>query len=190
MKKVALILRWLIILFSLRLVYLFGRQVWYVIQSYLNGTVERHVFFGIKIPDDFTQTGFLIVSVVSCAILIYLFFLLYVFRKVIQGLIKNQLFISENAEQLVKISKGLFFFGVVLFLIQFVLRMTQSFPAVAVNKGLAYSASYDLGYKIGVTINLLLSNGFPIFIYALFIFIIAKLIKEGNLLKQENDLTI
>lgn len=189
MKNSALILKWLIIVFSLRLIYLFCKQIWYVIQSYGNGTIEKEVFFGIKIPEDLTHTGYLLVSVFSCALLMYLFFLLNLFRSVVQGLVKNQIFISKNAEQLVKISKGLLLFGIMLFLIQLVLRMVQSFPEFSISDP-AYSDAYILGYKIGVSINLLLSTGFPIFIYALFIFIIAKLIKEGHLLKQENDLTI
>lgn len=189
MKNLALILKWFIIIFSLRLVYLFCRQIWCVIQSYGNGSIEKDVFFGINIPEDLSHTGYLLVSVFSCAILMYLFFLLNLFRRVIQGLVKNQIFISKNAEQLVKISKGLFLFGIMLSLIQLVLRMTQSFPEFSINDP-AYSDAYILGYKGGVSINLLLSTGFPIFIYALFIFIIAKLIKEGHLLKQENDLTI
>ncbi len=189
MKKAALILKWLTILFSLRLVYLLFRQIWNVIQSYINGTIEKDVFFGIKMPEDIAHIGYLLTSLVSCIILVYLFYLLNIFRSVVQDLVKNQIFIFENVEQLIKISKGLFIFGMILFLIQLVLRMIQPFPELPIIDS-PYSAGYSLGYILGVSFNLLLSTGFPIFIYALFIFIIAKLIKEGHLLKQENELTI
>ena len=189
MKKSALILKWFIIVFSLRLIYLICRQIWFVIQSYGTDSIEKDVFFGIKTPEDLSYTGYLLVSVFCCAILIYLLFILNLFRRVVQDLVINQIFISKNAEQLVKIGKRLFIFGIILVLIQLALR-TSPVIAVFLKNDVPYSMGYMMGYSLGFFIKFLFSTGFPIFISALFLFIIAKLINEGHLLKQENDLTV
>jgi hypothetical protein len=189
MRKLALYLKWVIIIFSLRLFYLIGRQIWFVTSSFDQETMERDVFFGIKIPENLSQASYVVISILSCLLLIYVLYLLNIFRLIAQELKENQIFNHKNSEQLMRIGKGLFVFGIVLVLLQIVISMSSCFN-LPTDGNFAGISGYIIGYFIAFTFRYLLAIGFPIFMAALFVFIIAKLTKEGNVLKQENELTI
>lgn len=186
MKSLAVLLKWICILFSLRLMYLIYRQVKRIIDNYSSEIFEKELFFHIKISENISNHWFTVISISLCLLLVYLIYKLNIFRKVVIDLSKRLIFTERNGKQLISIGKGIIFFGIILSFIDSGLRIHIDLQCINEIK----SNSYFFGYFLGYGISTIIFKRLYIFMIALFILMIAKLINEGTLLKQENDLTI
>ncbi|MBU2900882.1 DUF2975 domain-containing protein [Maribacter dokdonensis] len=110
----------------------------------------------------------------------YIFWLLLKFRKVIPEFKTDTIFSEKNSAIFRKVGNGLIAYSVLIFFI----RLIEKSFEITVEYGV--SASYTLGKNFGTV----LSGRISLLIIAIFLLIIARLIKEGYQLKQENDLTI
>ncbi|CDF79514.1 hypothetical protein (DUF2975) [Formosa agariphila KMM 3901] len=135
-------------------------------------TFEVH---GIDFPTEWSNLNRTIFIISGSILTIFLVYLAFIFRKVITSFSRNNYFSSENVKQLTKVGKGLIFYGIGLFL----LSNTK-------NLYLNELTSYNLGYAFGQSVH----KTVPIFICSSFILLIASIIKKGNILQEENELTI
>jgi len=186
MKSLAILLKWVCVLFSLRLGYLIFRQVSRIIDSYSNEFFLKELIFNIKIPESIGNHWFAAISIFSCLLLIYLIHKLNILRMITSDISKKEIFTAYNGLQLISIGKGIIIFGIILSIIETSLGVYIYIQDVDSTETLAYKLGYSIGYPIGIVF----FKRLHIFIIALFILMIAKLINEGTLLKQENDLTI
>ncbi|SEP78061.1 Protein of unknown function [Hyunsoonleella jejuensis] len=191
MKKLVLSLKWLNILLSFGVIYFALKQLNGFYHFVVNNQSKREIFLGIKIPDDVNHSFYIIASILSFTLLIYLFYLLNIFRKTTRDLSNNLIFNEENGIQLFKIGKGLLVFGIILLIFKITISIVFYYkPFEDVSKTLTYEFGYALGFTMSNLFLFIVSVGFPIFIVSLFLMIISQLIKQGHYLKQENDLTI
>ncbi|MDF4203535.1 DUF2975 domain-containing protein [Maribacter sp. SA7] len=110
----------------------------------------------------------------------YIFWLLFKLRKVIPGFKTDTIFTEKNSAIFRKVGNGLITYSVLIFFI----RLIEKSFEITLEYGV--SASYTLGKNFGTA----LSGRISLLVIAIFLLIIAQLIKEGYRLKQENDLTI
>lgn len=110
----------------------------------------------------------------------YIFWLLLKFRKVIPEFKTDTIFTEKNSAIFRKVGNGLIAYSVLIFFI----RLIEKSYEITLEYGV--SASYTLGKNFGTA----LSGRISLLVIAIFLLIIAQLIKEGYRLKQENDLTI
>lgn len=194
MKKLTLPLLWLNILLSLGIIYFLIKQIKDLYHFTMNNQVKREILFGMRLPDEAGSSWYIIMSVVSFILLIYLVYILNIFRKITIDLSNNLIFTHENGVQMSKIGKGLLFFGIALSILKTTLNFLFYFNSSELKPHDSYeigrSFGYTLGFGLGSLFQIILTVVFPIFIVALFLMVISYLIKTGALLKQENDLTI
>lgn len=110
----------------------------------------------------------------------YIIWLLLKFRKVIPEFKTDTIFTEKNSAIFRKVGNGLIAYSVLIFFI----RLIEKSFEITLEYGI--SASYTLGKNFGTA----LSGRISLLVIAIFLLIIAQLIKEGYRLKQENDLTI
>jgi len=110
----------------------------------------------------------------------YIIWLLLKFRKVIPEFKTDTIFTEKNSAIFRKVGNGLIAYSVLIFFI----RLIEKSFEITLEYGV--SASYTLGKNFGTA----LSGRISLLVIAIFLLIIAQLIKEGYRLKQENDLTI
>ena len=181
MKIQSNILKWLTILFSIRIIYLSFKQIE---NLYLIKINEKNLnnIFGIDYPEDIHQSLLWIISILTLGSLFYLMYHLFTLIKIAENLNKNKVFTNKNAAQLYSIGIGIIVFASILVIIE----TTIEYSILANNANSKESGSYYLGYAFGT----LISKRMYLYIISIFILIISSLIKTGNILKQENDLTI
>jgi len=110
----------------------------------------------------------------------YIFWLLLKFRKVIPEFITDTIFTEKNSTIFRKVGNGLIIYSVLIFFIRLIEKCFE------ITLEYSVSASYTLSKNFGTV----LSGRISLLVIAIFLLIIAKLIKEGYQLKNENDLTI
>lgn len=181
MKKQSNILKWLAILFLIRTLYSIFFQVVNLFSIKNNESIS-HLIYGIKFPDDISNFGMWLSNVLILFLLIYLSYLLFILIKVAMNLNKNLLFTIKNAKQLNFVGVGIIIFTLVLILIQIPLEISM----IIAKEDSKETFSYYLGYTFGFII----AKRLYLFMIAIFILIISSLIKSGEIIQQENDLTI
>ena len=115
-------------------------------------------------------------------LLIYLSYLLFTLIKIAINLNKNLLFTTKNAKQLNSVGVGIIIFTLVLILIQIPLELSM-----LINKT---DPKETFFYYLGYTFGFIIAKRLYLFMIAIFILIISSLIKSGEVIQQENDLTI
>lgn len=181
MKKLSKILKWLSILLLIRMLFSIFCQIKNLICL---ADKEEFIYqiMGIKFPSNISDIKMWFYNIVLLLLLFYASYLVYTFIKISNSLHKNLLFIDKNAKQLQNSAIGIIIFTTFLILIKYPLHLQ-----LLLEKGkLVKSVSYYSGYTIG---HLTTKNIF-LYIIALFLLIVSKLIKKGAIIKQENDLTI
>ncbi|GAL82753.1 DUF2975 domain-containing protein [Aureibaculum algae] len=146
--------------------------------SIIHYLVDKRTTFevrGIDFPTEWSNLNRTIFIISSSILTIFLVYLAFIFRKVITSFSRNNYFSSENVKQLTKVGKGLIVYGFGLFLI-----------STTINLYLIEFTSYNFGSVIGKSI----AKSVPVFIFSSFILLIASIIKKGNILQEENELTI
>ncbi|MGG6230037.1 DUF2975 domain-containing protein [Tenacibaculum sp. SDUM215027] len=143
---------------------------------YLFNGGERSLVFNMQIPGNWPDGVYNLLSITSLILIIYMVLLMVDFRQVIFNFSKNEVFTEENSNQLRRVGRGGIIYGVIMFLFYVLL-------GILINKP---SPGYDLGRLIGGAVNKVLS----VFVMALFVQFISFIVVKGNVLKEENDLTI
>jgi len=157
--------------------------------------VIHYVFYGgrkikvfkLEIPVSWNDEYYYFLSLVALVLMGYVMFLLVEFRKVIFNFSKNSVFTKENSDRLRKVGKGLIIYGIIILCFTTVLGLIiEGDSILSSSSDPAYSSGYIFGYTVGASINKVL----PIFVVALFVQFISFIVGKGNVLKEENDLTI
>ncbi len=142
----------------------------YALDSSTRITIEGEVF-----PGTWSNLSIMIYLIIGSLFIFFLAYLAFIFRKVIISFSENSYFSSENAMQLTKVGKGLIIYGFGLFILSFIL-----------NVYLIDFTPYNSGRVFGMGV----AKAIPIFIFSSFVLLIASIIKKGNILQNENELTI
>lgn len=120
-----------------------------------------------------------IVYFISIGLLVYLFWLIMKFRKMLYVSNKTSFFSEKNAIISQNLGTGLIYYCILKFFLEVISNSIDEFSGLRV-----------FGENLGERLLTALFERIPLLLIALFILIIAQLIKEGYTLKQENDLTI
>ncbi|MFT7899240.1 MULTISPECIES: DUF2975 domain-containing protein [Tenacibaculum] len=154
---------------------------------YLFNGGERSLVFNMQVPDNWPDSVYYFLSITSLALIIYMVLLTVDFRQVIFNFSKDDVFTTENSKRLRRVGKGLIVYGIVVLSFKVVLGLAiDGNLSLSTSSDPSYSSGYILGYTVGTSISKML----PIFAMALFIQFISFIVGKGNVLKEENDLTI
>lgn len=181
MKKQSNILKWLTILFLIRTFYLIYLQLANLFSIKNNGTISNNIY-AIKFPKNISNHAMWFSNILILFLLIYLSYHLFTLIKIAINLNKNLLFTTKNAKQLNSVGIGIIVFTLILILIQVPLELS-----ILINKT-TFRETYS--YYIGYAFGFIIAKRLYLFMIAIFILIIASLIKSGEIIQQENDLTI
>lgn len=181
MKKLSNILKWSCILLFLRIIYLIYLQVINLVLIYRNKKVNHNIL-SIELPENINQFWLTIINSTTLLLFVYISFQIFKLIKIAKNLHQNLLFTSKNAVQLKQVAISIIVFTSSLVIIETPLKY---FELIKINNLLETKAYYKgnaLGHQIAEKLYL--------FVVAFFILIISSLIKKGEIIKQENDLTI
>ncbi|MDG3582630.1 DUF2975 domain-containing protein [Galbibacter pacificus] len=183
-KQISNILHIMLLVFQIFIFFLTIGEIIHFAEKF--DKIHNDYFFGIHLSESDTPLTHIIVFCITILVMSLLFYLLNLFRKVILDFRKEFVFTEKNGKQLRKIAFGLIIIGLTILTVFLIF-----FP---------YKTNYEISnandntirwvYNLGLFVGKLTSLLFPIFIPALFFMLISKLIKEGNIIKTENDLTI
>ena len=163
------------ILYALILVWILGAAIKLIeYLSVLTRFTHDLVFFS---DHNFESNLTLIIALVNAALSSYILFHLFKFIKALKGISEKALFSKENGEAFFAIGKAFIYYSIFKFIV-----------------GIASSISIENEvfnpYNFGRMFGEQLGARLPLLIFALFVLIISKLMKDGYELKNENDLTI
>lgn len=181
MKKQTNLLKWLTILFLIKTFYLIFLQLVNLFSIKNSGTIS-YTIYAIKFPENISNLAMWLSNLLIFFLLIYLSYLLFTLIKIAINLNKNLLFTAKNAKQLNSVGVGVFIFTLVLILIQIPLELSMLINETDTKETFSYYLGYTFGFIIAKKLYL--------FMIAIFILIISSLIKSGEVIQQENDLTI
>ncbi len=137
-------------------------------------------FYSLESSDTVNTYWSLFLTMLTVALLSYMFWLLLKFRKTIYSIKAESFFSKQNSTIFKTVGKGLIYYSIGIFIIRV---FENSFEKVSV---IGQSVAYNMGKNVGAAI----ADRIPLLLIAFFILIIAKLIEDGYQLKKENDLTI
>ncbi|MEH6703423.1 MAG: DUF2975 domain-containing protein [Galbibacter orientalis] len=184
MKKISNILHLLLIAFQLFIISIIIAKTTHFFMKF--DSVETNPFFGIHLSEETSSTSRLIIFGITLLLMIFLCYLINIFRNVILDFNQRLIFNKENGKQLKKVAIGLLFICLAILIITILSLPYHNLYEVLGAKDNAYRSGYNLGLFTGRIIGLL----FPIIVPAIFILLISYIIKEGSFIKNENDLTI
>lgn len=146
----------------------------------------RNIGLNISVPESISLDTFRILSWITAIPLVYLLFQLNTFRKIAKNLENNSIFYAKSGASLNSVANGLFYFilysGILKFFLEGYCYFITSEPERRILNRLGGAMAEGL-------IQTLIYVS-PIVVFTIFIKIIATLIREGALIKSENDLTI
>lgn len=187
MKKLSHLLKWFTIVFIFRLIYLITLELQNLYYLIFKQFDNYNVVLDISFPENTNKNIIIIVTIMIISLLIYLIYNLIILIKISNSLIKEKVFIEENSQQLLTIGKSVIIFTTILILIKIPIKVKLLTNNISLDDYELYNSnSYYSGYALGSV----LSKNIFLIITGIFILIIANLIKNGSLIKQENDLTI
>ena len=155
---------------------------------------NKYRVFNVRLLETDDASVFFISTAIFVILFIALIYYLILLRSSVKDFIQAQIFTSENGRRLKKVARGFLLFVMLYFICSFVLE----FIATNINSHQLDNSqrifprnkyAYHMGYVLGSTIAKNFALGLLI-IFALFFSLIAEVVKEGSLIKSENDLTI
>lgn len=174
MKTILQILKVLTMVFLVRLI---DELVVRIIKLF-QGAEKTPKFFGTEIPKNWESENIIICSIIILFLTSLLMYLIVVFRKVVVSFAKNDFFTTKNGKQLSIVGKGLLLYGICFAGLKTILFFNN------------LNTTESSGYKLLTASGKAFSESITVFWLSIFMLLIASIIKEGNTLKQENDLTI
>ncbi|SNR14115.1 DUF2975 domain-containing protein [Tenacibaculum jejuense] len=185
MKTALNLLKIIVLLFIISLSIDSVRKVFHFIQHIVNGGQKIEIF-KIQLTDHFNTNlyHFFLATVILLGL--YLLYLLFSFKTVISNFINDTIFTPENCDRLKKIGNGLIIYATVLIVLEIFFRGFLGLNEIRFSNDPAVNLGYNLGYASATIIK----QKLPIFLIALFIQFISYVLVKGNVLQQENDLTI
>jgi hypothetical protein len=181
MKNLSTLLKWCSIVFLLKLISLIYRQSINLINLFENDKTKYSIL-GIHFKESLNNTWLYFSNILLIFLLFYISYKIITLIKVAINLEKNLLFTTYNSKQLYSVSIGIIVFTSILI----ILKTPINYLNLVENDFLNQSNSYYAGLAFGSEI----AKHIYLYIIAVFILIISSLIKNGEILKQENDLTI
>jgi len=121
----------------------------------------------------------ILIFIIKTGLLIYLLTLSLKFRNMVYKTGTSSFFTEKNGQIFQTVGNGLIYYGVARVLINVIEHFFEF-----------YSNKNPNLYNIKFVEEVSFFNSIPIFLIAIFLLIIAHLIKDGYRLKNENDLTI
>ena len=152
---------------------------------------EKPRVFKLKIPESWDDIYYYFLIAIALGLAIYLIYLIVMFRKVIFNFSKDYVFTKENSERLRQVGKGLVIYGLVVLGFTMILEVIiNDKPILDISSDPSVRRGYAFGYKVGYAIGTSISKVLPIFVIALFVQFTSFIVVKGNVLQEENDLTI
>lgn len=186
MKKVLSVLKWFCTLLVISAGIKLFERMYKLIHCVIYGGNKTKVF-NLSIPEEWNDGYYYFLSFITLILMGYLIYLIIEFRKVIFNFSKDNVFTKENSNRLRKVGKGLMTYAVVILCFSVVLGLIiKGNLALSENPDPVFRFGYTFGYTIGTAISKVL----PIFVVALFVQFISFIVIKGNVLQEENDLTI
>ena len=183
MKKVLSVLKWFCTLLVVSAVISFFERIYKLIHYVIYGGGKTRVF-KLSISEDWNDGYYYFLFFITLVLMGYL---IIEFRKVIFNFSKENVFTKENCKRLRKIGKGLVIYGIIILSFSVVLGlMIEGEPRINADSTFPGRMGYLTGYTIATAIN----KGLPIFVVALFVQFTSFIMIKGNVLQEENDLTI
>tara|TARA_R110000868_G_C10770125_1_gene754664 strand:+ start:184 stop:738 length:555 start_codon:yes stop_codon:yes gene_type:complete len=145
-----------------------------------------NIGLNIILPETTSITTFRILSLITALPLIYVVFQLIAFRKISKKLEKNIIFTNESGTNLNLVANGFLFFTLLVGVTKVFIEAYLNY----INNHTTGRITRLIGTAIGESIIDTIFYILPILVATIFIKIIAKLLIDGSLIKQENDLTI
>ena len=190
MKKILGVLKWFCTLLVVSAGINFFERIYKLIYYAFYGGSKTEVF-KLSIPADWNDGYYYFLSFVGLVLMGCLIYLIIEFRKVIFNFSKENVFTKENCERLRRVGKGLVIYGGVILVFTIVLSLiTRSQPDLSSISDPAVKYGYSIGYTFGFIIGTAISKVLPVFVVALFVQFISFIVVKGNLLQEENNLTI
>ena len=165
----------------------FVKRLHKVLYYFFNSDNERSLLFNMQIPENWPDTVYNTLAVISLGLITYMVLLLVDFRQVIFNFSKAKVFTEENSKKLRGIGKGLIIYGVIITSLDIILGVLIADSSYGLTLD---NSPYNLGYEFGHIIRITVNKRLPIFLVALFIQFISFILVKGNELQDENDLTI
>lgn len=146
------------------------------------GVLYKHIHSRIFDPNIISSTSYslILVSFAFICLLIYMLWHLRKFKKVVKKSKNTSLFNNSNHKAFHSVGMAFIYYTAARFIIRIVEFMLSNVD----------DSQQSIAYQFGRNIGEGVSNHFPLLIVALFLLIIAELIKDGYQLKKENELTI
>lgn len=141
--------------------------------------LEKYELIDLTTSVSETQNELILITGLSFLFLIYLLWLILKFRKMVYSIKSTSLFSEKNEIVFRLVGKGLIYYSIGMYILSFAKKALG--PANPQE-----SSAYNLGTYFGTGLRIVI----PYLVIALFMLIIAQLIKDGYHLKNENDLTI
>ena len=174
MKTILKFLNVFILIFIISLIVdAFGKL--YSIIHYLLDNSDKIKIDETIFPTQWSNLSIILYIVIGSILLLFLAYLALIFRRVIKSFSRNSYFSGKNVTQLFNVGKGLIIYGLGVFILTLILNF--------------FSIEFS-PYNFGRVIGMSLAKSIPVFIFSSFALLIASIIKKGNVLKNENDLTI
>ncbi len=186
MKKVLSVLKWFCTLLVISAGIKLFERMYKIIHCVIYGGNKTKVF-NLSIPEEWNDNYYYFLSFIVLVLMSYLIYLIIEFRKVIFNFSKENVFTKENCEKLRKVGRGLVIYGIIILSFSITLGLIiEGEPKINADSTFPGRMGYFTGYTIGTTI----SKGLPIFVVALFVQFISFIVVKGNVLQEENNLTI
>jgi len=150
--------------------------------------------FNVRFPDTTDPLVVFISTAIFVILFIALIYYLILLRSSVRDFIQAKIFTSVNGRRLKTAARGFLVFVLLYFISSFVLEFyatdINSYPLDNSQRIFPRNKyAYHTGYVFGSTIAKNFALGLLV-IFALFLSLIAEVVKEGSLIKSENDLTI
>ena len=193
MKSISFNIRFLTWVLIVATIFMIIARVWNKVIFLASDSEFR--LLGISIPPQIGPTMYKSVVGLYCLSLTFLIYHLNTFRKVMTDFYNDLIFSYKNGLQLRQIANGVLYFAIFMAIFKIILGVYSSNPLNVItidhsevyNHGLTHNhQAYLFGYNIGRTIWIFL----PILIISQVISLVSEMIKKGQILKSENDLTI
>lgn len=152
------------------------------VYDYVIHGLKKEQVFGYNYPPDWSLLLYWFFQVLSIGFKAYAIYLLFVFKDIIQSFNTNNFFTKTNGENLMFIGSGIILLAVLLGLTALPFNIYESLNSEI----LPNRTNYKYGYGLGKT----LKSFMPLLMFSMFFILLGNIVKKGQEIQEENDLTI
>lgn len=144
--------------------------------------LKKEQIFGYNYPSNWSLSLYWFFQVLSIGFKAYAIYLLFVFKDIIHSFYKDNFFTKTNGQNLILIGSGII---LLIFLFGLTILPFNIYESLN-SKILPNRVNYKYGYGLGKT----LKSFMPLLMFSMFFILLGNIIKKGQKLQEENDLTI